>query len=115
MSMYPAESELKKIKKWDLAKQPVNELLDFVESLWTYEDRFVRTNSKLYLSTGGWSGNEDIIGALQHNFIFWMMFWKKTQRGGHYWFDHAMTGQRKYGFIKADKVVPKERKGPRAK
>jgi len=36
--------------------------------------------------TGGWSGNEDVIGALKNNLLFWPMFWQKSTRGGHYFF-----------------------------
>ena len=89
MIEYPTEHELKMIKKWDLLKKPVVGLLDYVQERWKYEDRFVLTGKhvlRLYLSTGGWSGNEDIIAALRQNFIFWSMCWEKSMRGGHYWF-----------------------------
>lgn len=91
---YPREEELERIKNWDLLKSSVSSLLDFVESLWEYDDRFVRTNDTLYLSTGGWSGNEDLIIALQGNFLFWSMYWKKSERGGHYWFDRDLVDKK---------------------
>lgn len=89
MNEYPREAELTVIKEWDLLIKPVIGLLEYVRAIWKYEDRFVLTGKKvlrLYLSTGGWSGNESIIGALQQNFIFWSMCWVKHVRGGHYWF-----------------------------
>lgn len=88
---YPSDESLEIIKKWDLLKYPVSYLLDFVEPLWEYDDRFVRTARTLYLSTGGWSGNEDIIASLHGNFLFWAMYWKRSERGGHYWFDRRMV------------------------
>ena len=85
--IYPCcNKELNYIKNFDLTKHSIKELLDFVEPLWNYPDRFVRHYHSMYLSTGGWSGNEDIVDALHHNFIFWSMYWYKSQRGGHYWF-----------------------------
>ena len=90
MNEYPREEELKIIEEWDFLNKPaVIEFLDYVRNLWKYDDRFVLTGKRilrLYLSTGGWSGNESIINALQKNFIFWTMCWVKHQRGGHYWF-----------------------------
>ncbi|MHA1852722.1 MAG: hypothetical protein ACTSUF_04335 [Candidatus Heimdallarchaeaceae archaeon] len=90
---YPTEEELNKIENWD-ASDPEG-LLDFIEDLWCYTDgyRFVIESGKnngekvidVYLSTGGWSGNESIIAALRKN-IFWSLYWQKSERGGHYWF-----------------------------
>jgi len=89
--MYPPESVLKKIQKWDLTKSHVSELLNYVQQFWEYPDRFVRKKHTLYLSTGGWSGNEDIITALQRNYLFWSLYWYRSQRGGHYWFNDRIV------------------------
>lgn len=94
---YPDDDELKKIAEWDILKKPVGELIDFVESIWRYADcgYFTRYNPMkqtgkrvltLKISTGGWSGNESIIAALMSNSLFWLMYWYKSKRGGHYWF-----------------------------
>jgi hypothetical protein len=88
---YPSRKELKTIKEFDLIKKSVNELYDYIEPLWKYPDRFVRTKHTLYLSTGGWSGNESIIEALQKNFLFWSMYWFRSRRGGHYWFNDKLS------------------------
>ena len=37
----------------------------------------------LHLSTGGWSGNEDIIHALKQTWL-WRFCWMQSKRGGHY-------------------------------
>lgn len=108
--LYPSDKSLEAIKNWDLidnSHRKVHALLGFVEALWQYPDRFCWYKSlyrkpykvmksdgtpdktkyrKLYLSTGGWSGNESIIYSLQKNFLFWAMYWEKSIRGGHYWF-----------------------------
>ncbi len=40
----------------------------------------------LYIATGGWSGNEAVIGAIQRNFLVWTQCWRISARGGAYWF-----------------------------
>lgn len=85
---YPTERELKRIKEWDVLSDLMG-LLRFVENLWSYPDRFILKGKRvlrLYLSTGGWSGNEDIIRALRENHSFWWIGWQKSVVGGHYWF-----------------------------
>jgi hypothetical protein len=87
---YPTEAELNRIKLWDFHKDgDVHHFLDYLKGLWSYPNRFVWTGKnilRLYLSTGGSSGNESIIEALGEN-TFWMMCWQKSKRGGHYWFE----------------------------
>lgn len=88
---YPDEETLKVIKKFDVFKQPVSELLELLRENWHFADEgyFVlkgKKVQKLELHTGGWSGNEDIIGALRDNEMFFMLYWQKSERGGHYYF-----------------------------
>ena len=40
-----------------------------------------------HVSTGGWSGHEDVISALRDNLMFWMLSWVSSTRGGHYVFE----------------------------
>jgi hypothetical protein len=84
---YPTEEELKILKDWDA--KDIQGLLDFLkdiwwESGWGYKLRGKKV-LKLELHTGGWSGNEEIIGELQGT-MFWALYWQKTLRGGHYYF-----------------------------
>jgi len=84
---YPTEEELNKIREWDIVNGNVNELIEFIENIWWSPDfGFKRKGENLELHTAGWSGNEDIIEALQDNDMFWMMYWMKSVRGGHYYF-----------------------------
>lgn len=89
MGHYPSNVVLKTIKEWDILKQSVEELLELIENEWEYAEDggFKRKGKILELHTCGWSGNEDIIGALRSNFGFWSCFWWKSERGGHYWFE----------------------------
>ena len=93
---YPTEEQLEKIKNWNaIADTPG--LIDFFLSLWWIPERGCRLYKsksrffrepvmKLQLHTWGWSGNESIIAALKEN-AFWSLFWDKSLRGGHHWFE----------------------------
>lgn len=57
-------------------------------SVWTEPDlveKFDRKIRVVRLATGGWSGNEDMIGALRSSF-FWFAYWEMSRRGGGYTF-----------------------------
>ena len=98
---YPTDEELSRITDWDILKEGVRPLIEYIQSLWwmpewgfVLRDGYTRWNrrhaKKLELHTGGWSGNESIIGALQQNWLFWSLFWEKSEVGGHYWFTIPM-------------------------
>lgn len=90
---YPDEDELRTILDWK-AEAGYRGLMARVRSLWAYADwgwseeahgpsppTFVYS-----ISTGGWSGNESLIEALEHNVMFWALCWQSSRRGGHYEF-----------------------------
>ena len=65
--------------------------LEDVLSLWYYPKYWeviidINGDSHYSVSTGGWSGNESLIHALQSNQIFWLICWRQSTRGGHYHF-----------------------------
>lgn len=91
---YPENHELEKIKNWP-AEDFIG-LMDYVEGLWWMSNwGFSKRKSKgsnnrliVYkLSTGGWSGNEDIINALMENIMFWTICWVQSRSGGHHIFE----------------------------
>jgi len=85
--MYPSEKQLKTIKNW---QKDYNELLKYVKTLWVYSFYvWEPTTESPYwrFATGGWSGNESLIAALEENRLFWAMCWKASYRGGVYEFD----------------------------
>jgi hypothetical protein len=84
---YPSEPELKEIRQW--AHEDCIGLMEFVFGIWEYADIGYcrRIGRRFWFSTGGWSGNEDIVGALMDNRMFWTMCWYSSRRGGHYRFD----------------------------
>lgn len=78
---YPDEGELDSIKKW-----PFNDfegLIQYVSERWKYpEFGWKQTGRRYRLATGGWSGNEDLINAMNCNLIFWSQCWQSSHRGG---------------------------------
>jgi len=85
---YPTEECLEIIRKWDVIEKGTEALVNFIEPLWYFGDwGFIRDGDKLELHTGGWSGNESIISALEDCHLFWVICWYSSQRGGHYEFD----------------------------
>lgn len=83
---YPEEHELKKIEEWDY--HDFEGLMTYVRDLWKYKHYFRKKIGEVYdLSTGGWSGNESIIAALEQNRMFWAIAWQESKRGGHFIFE----------------------------
>jgi hypothetical protein len=100
---YPTEQALEVVEKWHWEDIPG--WFKFIEGIWhfnswgwkekiephewgdkfdQYKDRMVRRH---YVSTGGWSGNESIIRAMQRNDMMWHLNWVQSRRGGHYIFE----------------------------
>jgi len=86
---YPEDHELRKIRNWEI-KHPADAvaLLEYIQDIWEFADVgfYEIKNMEYRLSTGGWSGNEEIMNAIQDNKVFWMLCWESSKRGGHYWF-----------------------------
>jgi hypothetical protein len=82
---YPTEDALLQVARHDTLKD-LDGFLALIQALWSYPDRFVLDGDTLYLSTGGWSGNESVISSMKQNFFFFIAH-KEWKRGGHFWFD----------------------------
>lgn len=83
---YPTEETLDYIENWKLSHQEWPEFFAFVCRAW-HNNGIVRMEQEdgervIHFVTGGWSGNEAIIGALEHNRVLWAMLWKSSHRGG---------------------------------
>jgi hypothetical protein len=89
---YPSDEELKTIEDWP--HTDIRNLIKYVKDLWHIPEWGWRETPSpepeqgtIYLiSTGGWSGNEDLIMALQKNLMFWPLCWYSSRRGGHFEF-----------------------------
>ena len=83
MNDYPHEADLKKIKEWHWSDYIG--LIDFIEDIYPHYGFIKRTGKRIQrvtFVTGGWSGCEDIIRALDENTMFGMTCWEASFRGG---------------------------------
>lgn len=80
---YPTEAALLKLREWPITD--CRGWLEYARSLWWARDWGWPTLEG-EVSTGGWSGNESIIEAMQaaHSGIMWNAVWWNTRKGGHY-------------------------------
>ena len=104
---YPTPEELDSITWWRSGYGPTGnpsfrDLMEYIEERWKWADAGYWTWTKgadpassdstkksiaFRISTGGWSGNEDIIQAMESNIVFWATCWVSSRRGGHYEFE----------------------------
>ena len=85
---YPTSETLQTIKSWPIGSY--NTMMENIKDIWRNADYGywkVDEEGKYHISTSGWSGNEEIIGALRANLVFWGVCWEQSRRGGHYIFD----------------------------
>ena len=94
---YPTEEAIEQIEKWSY-NDPKG-WFKFIENVWHlrswgWTEGYFKENEsdpadkyRYYVSTAGWSGNEDIIRAMQENNILWSDTWVQSRRGGHYIFE----------------------------
>lgn len=91
---YPSDEHLESIREWSGSWR---ELMTLVRELWWKANlrgwctaHIVNEMDdvlKYEISTGGWSGNESLVEALQENTMFWLSCWQQSRRGGHYIFE----------------------------
>jgi hypothetical protein len=81
---YPTDETLDAIANWP--PDSFDDLMRFVISAWHPTGHVYRARGFVALTTGGWSGNESIIDALESNQLFWSRYWSHIMRGGKYCF-----------------------------
>jgi hypothetical protein len=88
---YPTDEALEVIERWPMFQN--KELFEFIHGLWWcpewgWQEERIEDVTRYNISTAGWSGNESLVQALQHNHNFaWLMTWYQSRRGGHYIFE----------------------------
>lgn len=106
---YPTDEELVDIRNWDVGDLPgwfayikqAGHYWNMTDPWgWNEEDGVdgLGHPARVYrISTGGWSGNEEIIAAMRDNTACWHSTWESTRRGGHYEFAIPTKEARKDG------------------
>ena len=93
MPDYPTDEMIERIRAWEFtARDSFEQFMSYVRAAghyWTGELTFgwYQDGRRYEVSTGGWSGNEEIVGAMQANLVFWAVCWQSSRRGGHFVFD----------------------------
>ena len=82
---YPTEETLEEIREWPY--EEADALFEAIGSIWKYPEYWQRDGRTFQVSTGGWSGHEDMIRALLENDMVWISTWQSSRRGGHYVFE----------------------------
>lgn len=82
---YPTTQALARVRMWDWKDLPG--WFAYIQTLWRYDDYIRSEGAEWKLSTGGWSGNESIVGAMGQNQMAWLISWRSSRRGGHYTFE----------------------------
>ena len=94
---YPTEETLERIRSWPVkVGADFIAVMDFAGRAWSYPDYWDvaehwsdpddrgRACRRYEFSTGGWSGNESIVHAIEGNQIVQMVGAWSWRRGGHY-------------------------------
>ncbi len=124
---YPLEESLKAIENFDLLKglkekdripggnynENLYELLRLVHGTWSHTYGLMRVlkSGRLYLVTGGWSGNEDTLDALGRNGLFWGQYFYNHRRGGHWTFEIPRKVAARLAATSTDVSATPEEKG----
>lgn len=89
---YPTEEALNQLRSFKLTDDTIALFLLLLQETWWRSEwgidkkRQYRGFIRLTLHTGGWSGNEDIIDALQENTVLWNSIYLSRKPGGHWQF-----------------------------
>jgi hypothetical protein len=81
---YPEEEELKTIREWPA--EDFYGLISYLENRWRWPEYIAISGNTAETHTGGWSGHEEMLGALRENHLWWTKYWYSSVRGGHYVF-----------------------------
>ena len=101
--LYPTGALLEKLEKFELGKTKLIDYLRLITDHWWSADGLIHFEKgptfpelpdfgdsyRMRISTGGWSGNEDIIDAVKKS-DFCFLFWEEWKRGGHFVFEFSV-------------------------
>lgn len=86
---YPTEATLRRIRTWPTGTlADMLACMDFAGRAWssygTWRKTFWRKEVRYRIVTGGWSGNESVIAAIERNQMVQMVGAWRWERGGLY-------------------------------
>ena len=78
---YPTDEQLDSIKKWDF--NDGEGCLRYIKDLWnTHYGRCGEGNGFFVFATGGWSGNEALLSALEESLVWSVINWDSLYLSG---------------------------------
>lgn len=90
---YPSDEDLNELENFEGSAK---EMIEYAASIYSdygwihvsdgYSKVIRQKVKRIEMVTGGWSGNEDVIGVLQET-LLWGLYWRKSERGGYYMFE----------------------------
>jgi len=92
---YPTEGTLDIIRRWEIVTaQDAIDAMEYVGQAWSYpthwtvergwNDDLGHPKARYVFSTGGWSGNEELVEAIEANVMLQTLGAWSWRRGGHY-------------------------------
>lgn len=90
---YPTDATLDKIAEW--SAMDLGGLLEYIGEAWSDYSLWRDDGETVEAITGGWSGNESLIGAFHQNFMAWNMSWQLSERGGRHVFKRYVFAENK--------------------
>ena len=89
---YPTEEALEALAAWEppdgmWTEEIFHAFMEHIRRAWWHGDALMeREGDVWFVSTGGWSGNEELVDALLRNVLFRALYFAAYRRGGHYVF-----------------------------
>ena len=78
---YPTDEQLDRIKNWDF--NDVEGCLRYIKDLWNiHYGRCGEGNGFFVFTTGGWSGNEALLSALEESLVWSVIHWDSLYLSG---------------------------------
>ncbi len=90
---YPTDQMVDDLVKVGITSyRDCEQVLDHLQTMWRWPTYFTKGQMRKgrriwHVSTGGWSGHEALLGALERNYMFWSLCAMQWRRGGHYTFE----------------------------
>lgn len=78
---YPTDETIRKLERWEY---PFHGIVSVLEIIFQDYGNVSLEDRQLILATGGWSGCEEAVCALDNNMLFHAFCWQMSKRGGYH-------------------------------